>query len=194
MTEVTNIIKELAEMQEKFNQMKKEAVEKLEPQFVEVFKPLFEAAPEIEAVTWTQYIPSFNDGEPCEFSVRDLWVVDEATIKAHIEENYEEDEEYDRDEIIHDLLSDEGFPSIDSYAREPDKYWYESDGVTVRDWYKSDMKRYQETPPEKREKIKAFKKIWNNIPEGILQDMFGFNARVTVTRNGVVSEKYDCGY
>lgn len=32
------------------------------------------AHPQI-ALTWVQYTPYFNDGEPCEFSVGDIWVV-----------------------------------------------------------------------------------------------------------------------
>ena len=31
------------------------------------------AAPEIAALRWRQYTPYFNDGEPCTFSVNDLY-------------------------------------------------------------------------------------------------------------------------
>lgn len=33
----------------------------------------FEACPEVNAIFWRQYTPYFNDGEPCEFSVHDLF-------------------------------------------------------------------------------------------------------------------------
>lgn len=33
----------------------------------EVLKPLFEKHPEVEAISWHQYTPSFNDGDPCTF-------------------------------------------------------------------------------------------------------------------------------
>ena len=29
---------------------------------------IFNKYPDLEAITWTQYTPYFNDGEPCEFS------------------------------------------------------------------------------------------------------------------------------
>lgn len=36
-------------------------------------RAFLEANPEIEALRWTQYTPYFNDGEPCEFGVGDLY-------------------------------------------------------------------------------------------------------------------------
>jgi hypothetical protein len=38
---------------------------------------LFTAYPNVKAIGWTQYTPYFNDGEPCVFSVNDLYVCDE---------------------------------------------------------------------------------------------------------------------
>lgn len=40
----------------------------------ESFKDIFVKHPEIEYITWTQYAPYFNDGEPCEFSVHEPYV------------------------------------------------------------------------------------------------------------------------
>jgi hypothetical protein len=36
------------------------------------FKEFFEKHPEITGIAWTQYAPSFNDGEPCVFSVHEF--------------------------------------------------------------------------------------------------------------------------
>jgi hypothetical protein len=33
------------------------------------------AHPRVTAVTWRQYAPNFNDGEPCEFTVHDFFLV-----------------------------------------------------------------------------------------------------------------------
>ncbi len=38
------------------------------------FKELFAAHPLLRAVRWTQYTPSFNDGDPCEFGVNEAYV------------------------------------------------------------------------------------------------------------------------
>lgn len=37
----------------------------------EIFEAFWEKNPAIKAVTWTQYAPYFNDGDPCVFSVHD---------------------------------------------------------------------------------------------------------------------------
>ena len=42
-----------------------------------VFKEVFERHPNITKLTWTQYTPYFNDGEPCVFSVNDMTVFDD---------------------------------------------------------------------------------------------------------------------
>lgn len=35
--------------------------------FAEQSKPLFEKYPQILSISWTQYTPHFNDGDPCTF-------------------------------------------------------------------------------------------------------------------------------
>ena len=39
----------------------------------EAFKEVFDKFPSITAFVWTQYTPYFNDGEPCEFSVGEVY-------------------------------------------------------------------------------------------------------------------------
>lgn len=36
--------------------------------FSELVKPVFEKYPQLERISWTQYTPYFNDGDPCTFS------------------------------------------------------------------------------------------------------------------------------
>ena len=36
-------------------------------------KEFFEQNPEVTAIGWTQYAPYFNDGEPCEFGVGEMY-------------------------------------------------------------------------------------------------------------------------
>ncbi len=38
----------------------------------EDFTAMFDAVPELEAVRWRQYTPYFNDGDACEFGVREF--------------------------------------------------------------------------------------------------------------------------
>lgn len=39
---------------------------------VALFAPIFEAHPDIESFSWTQYTPYFNDGDSCTFSAGDI--------------------------------------------------------------------------------------------------------------------------
>ncbi len=53
------------------------ARQKLNEDFKESIKTIFEsffaANPEVYAFAWTQYTPYFNDGEPCEFGVNEIY-------------------------------------------------------------------------------------------------------------------------
>ena len=61
-------------------------IEDLYPRFVEAFEK------GIKAVTWHQYTPYFNDGEPCEFSVYDMCVTSNEEVAEHwLNEEFYED-------------------------------------------------------------------------------------------------------
>lgn len=53
-----------------FEQTKRQLIEELRNKFPGMFSPLFEKYPQIESVSWRQYTPYFNDGDPCEFRAR----------------------------------------------------------------------------------------------------------------------------
>ena len=38
------------------------------------FEKLFAEYPGLHRIHWTQYTPSFNDGDPCYFSLGEIWV------------------------------------------------------------------------------------------------------------------------
>lgn len=55
-----------------------ELTKQLETEAAAILRPLLEGFlkdhPSIESLKWRQYTPYFNDGDPCEFRVRDLYV------------------------------------------------------------------------------------------------------------------------
>lgn len=59
-----SLIQDFISYQEQFRKL---ATEKLK----EFFVKFWEENPAIKAVTWNQYAPYHNDGDPCEFSVND---------------------------------------------------------------------------------------------------------------------------
>jgi hypothetical protein len=66
-------IPELTEIREMRNELKKKIEAVGKDALSKAFTRFFEANPKVEAIRWRQYTPYFNDGEPCEFSVDDLY-------------------------------------------------------------------------------------------------------------------------
>jgi len=62
---------------EEINKKKKEQLEQQlsedKKTFFEFVKTFFEEHSEVTAIRWRQYTPSFNDGDPCEFTVGCLY-------------------------------------------------------------------------------------------------------------------------
>lgn len=61
----------------------------------ELFKELFDKHPQLVSVTWRQYTPYFNDGDPCYFRV------------GEFETNFDEDEYDDEDEDEEEAVEEE---------------------------------------------------------------------------------------
>lgn len=59
------------------------------------FNKFFEENPEVVNFNWTQYTQGFNDGEPCEFYVYDIWFTTTSeALKAEEEGNRLAGEDY----------------------------------------------------------------------------------------------------
>lgn len=89
------------EMERARAKMKKEGKAAL----TEAFQEFFTAAPEVKAIKWIQSIPSFNDGDPCVFSVHELMLklskkgMEELLGRKMTKDEYDAHfEEYDSDE------------------------------------------------------------------------------------------------
>lgn len=71
-----------------FKEAGKEAVQ-------EEFADFFKQYPQVEAVRWQQYVPGFNDGDPCTFSVRESSVLFSADTQPEALADGEFHEGYD---------------------------------------------------------------------------------------------------
>jgi hypothetical protein len=65
----------------------------------ELFKELFDKHPQLESVTWRQYTPYFNDGDPCYFRVGEF----EANFDG---EDYDEEED-EEEEVVEEEAPEE---------------------------------------------------------------------------------------
>lgn len=73
---------------ERANELRLAMEKELRNSMEELFKEFWEKNPSITAAVWPQYAPYFNDGDPCDFSVKDI-VFTNATPEM-IEEYYKE--------------------------------------------------------------------------------------------------------
>lgn len=126
----------------------------------EVFKELFDKHPRLESVTWVQYTPYFNDGDPCYFSVHDF----DASI-SEPEETEESDE--DEDEEDEDLYDDD--------------YTYGERLSTIA----------ESDDPELQKLAEAVSELNGEIPEDVLENVFGDHCKVTATRDGFDITEYE---
>jgi len=64
-TQFDNLISEHQRIRAEFQKSAQEL-------FKNITKEFFATNPGIKAFIWTQYVPSFNDGDPCEFTIGDI--------------------------------------------------------------------------------------------------------------------------
>lgn len=130
MTDFTEFVANYRENQKIFQEEGKRAL-------LAEAKEILDAHPELEGIGWQQWVPSFNDGDPCRFT---------------------------RGEVTGKLTSDDD--------------WEMESGTGV-----SEIDR----------KLGAFANALNRIDD-VLEAVFGSNAEIRITRDGVTVEEYDCGY
>ena len=131
----------------------------------------------VNGVRWTQYVPGFNDGEPCEFTLGEI-IVEFKGIDN--EEDYEPVTVFSQE----DLNYYRGLPNG------PNSGW-------VQNRLKEIERFLEEHGLEKANRMKNAEtnvvSLINNIPENILQSTFGTD--VEIKFNGSFqTEEYDCGY
>lgn len=140
---------------------------------LKLLEKLIKGTPEIEAVRWKQYTPGFNDGEPCEFSVMDLEIkFNPDFFPVDEEKRYKDNGE---EEETSDFVSTE---EIDSFFERQ---------VDVLNF--KDVQRAEQT-------AELLCKIHGTLVNatGMLEETFGTNVEITLTKDGIEKDDYDCGF
>lgn len=70
-----------------------------------IFIKFFESAPEIKSIYWSQYIPSFNDGDVCEFSLTDVICSPVEGSKINSPYHYDEYELSESEQADQDIIT-----------------------------------------------------------------------------------------
>jgi tetratricopeptide (TPR) repeat protein len=168
---------------------------------------LFKAAPAIDHVFWNQYTPYHNDGEPCSFSVNDVYYVLEGEEDVDGEGSY--------------LYTDEDYRNALANLEEVRKYvtdptgWFEEVktkknlGVAAKpEWYRpwpytvegaqeeidkieqQMLKITMEDANRIEEAFTAFCECMKLIPDDIMLAVYDDHVRVKISRNGTETEEY----
>lgn len=152
----------------RYERKSQEPIENLYPYFKNAF------ANGVLAVSWNQYTPYFNDGEPCEFSVHSVGV----TSDIRAARSWLEDEEYVPEDYVEPAEYDDSFP-----YREGGLYDYE---INSDSW----IEKYGNDHPDGLTSAV-------NVPvseerfEDALRGAFGDHVTVVVTPDKVVVFEYD---
>jgi hypothetical protein len=162
---VNEIINELRRKIEEFEAYRKGLLNELteSDQFKGMWAALFEGVDErIVGISWEQYTPYFNDGEPCTFSVYDPQLVnaDGDTLDRNLE------------------VSEDSW--FDSYEYTSTERYDSSRGG----WVKDTAEELEQSRPVREfyQKVENFIRDLESV--GVLEEVFGDHIRVTVMRDG----------
>lgn len=208
MSVIEPLLAEVRDLTKKMKEAKANLVEKIKPQFHDIFKPFLEKYPEVKELRFTAYTPYFNDGEPCEYSVGEL----------HGFYNTEDECEYDGSlpvcgpspsELAEFKRTGEVTGKlrvyVEHYTKPSNKYnhttrsyeklpaKYETLADAARAVYREQLMLDLEELEAKGKLIDDFTEIssvLSSIPDDVIYEMFGDHVKIVITREGVEVEEY----
>jgi hypothetical protein len=139
-----------------------EAREQVKPKFHEAISGFFEEFTEIQAITWAQYTPYFNDGDECVFSTREVYFVPAEIPTEELEEygDVKDLSEWEYEEIS-----------------------YSANYGLCADWL-------EKPSPKLKKSMKAiYNFVYHN--DKFFKDIFGDHVKVFITRDGVTVTEYE---
>lgn len=142
---------------------------------------IINSAPGVEAIRWQQWIPGFNDGDACEFTVGEL----EVKFSQELQKEYKNEENTSAvDEEEEDDVADEDENDFVSMWQLEQ---FVKKNINVMNHDQIGILEYQH---------EALEKLWGALSsmENELETRFGSGMQITVTKKGVETEDYDCGY
>lgn len=150
-----------------------------------IFKTAFDEIPEIQSIAWTQGTPSFNDGDPCVFSVHEPSIIlDAAGARAFDVPEGDRADQQGGDEDDYGNQIPAGGYSFDGYGLYDSYHWGGEHPNRVKVWTNDRHRALSEL----HDRLSASMQT----AEDVLESVFDGNARVTVTRDGYdVDEYYD---
>lgn len=171
-TRLQAVIEKVKELRKVMQDQGKEAVK-------DAFAEFFQNHPEAKAIVWVQYTPYFNDGDACEFSVREL------ELKANTELLSED---------VSKFIENHG----DSYSHGDDCLIQALQMVSEESVWKNE--RRAELGVTRRDLTVAEQSLVDdfdslqeaaNLMDEVFELVFGDHVEVTATRDGFDVVEYD---
>jgi hypothetical protein len=193
------IIEEYSTLEARMEALKDAFGEILKDYIEASFTQLQQQAPEIQRVSWTQGTPSFNDGEPCYFSVHEPeFFLEEADEESWLYTS--EDQE----------RAEQAYQTAIEYSKDPEAWasnFREEYKAKYNHEYRGPARPYPSNPDDARdalETIKEFRARYSDsdvtriqtafdswarafwaVPEEVMRTGFGDGARVTLSSSGI---------
>lgn len=183
MNQFNNIAEKIEAKKAELEALRAEFISNLRSEFNNITKFFFEETP-VQAVTWTQYTPYFNDGDECIFGVNDLYFILEGFDPKDLQDPYS----YEDDEQGYVLVQEQPSEQSLKYMREH----VEGNGSSA-EYYRTRLEQLasqDEKYPDLAQKCKKFKELIT-ANEELMKDMFGDHAAVYLTKDNSYVEEYE---
>jgi hypothetical protein len=181
--ELDKLISDFSKIEQEFHTL-------IQNKFRVILTDFFVKFPEFRSIEWTQYTPSFCDGDPCSFTKGEIYYTLEPDLGYYTEEEAEVIRE--NDYTISDL--EEYHP-----LNVPSKW--EREYAATSSSYRARVNAYDNLPAEKRAELErldtalqALMKAINKVPGDILSAAFGDGVVVRAFKDSISIDEYDCGY
>lgn len=173
MTDVVTLLNKLTADREAYYEFKKNQEAAMLEAAKSLYSSVFEAFPFVEAFSWAQWTPYFNDGDACEFGVHEICAMKEGYIEAD-DFGYPEDNEY-----VIPMISN-------SYLKQ------RNEGAELSKWAKEALNDWdlqgEEYGAENLDNLHAVIQELTQIPDEIYES-FG-EGIVVVSREGIEVYEY----
>lgn len=204
-------------LKSRINALKAEMQENSKVLMKEAFREFLEKYDVVDNIFWTQYTPYFNDGESCEFSVGDVYLVlkddedacdyegssvtdkdDIGTLKKTIAEieRWEKDpiaaaQKYQQERIAkygHDPFA----PSSYSGSTQDQMAKWQPHYGTKEQYAKqlATAEEFAKLYPNLKSDFKEIQSMVSGIDEDLMKVMFGDHVKVVVSASGIETEEY----
>lgn len=181
----------ISEKIDQINALKAEVAALQTETFDSATADLFSDFPRLKAITWSQYTPYFNDGDPCVFGVNTPQFIVDITEDNSVDVDEEfareviQDEDTDGERVIN--LDEWSVKNYNGERDQNDDFWLK--------YYKDKYERSvavmgEDTLNALAKRAMEIHRLIENSEEA-LEQRFGDGVMVVVTKDGVETEEYD---